>query len=105
MSEIKRLSRLVKEYLETAARIVNEARQDPTSWPYHVVRDAIVILQMSPQELESELTRLATQYGGCVSCRYSTPVPHYPSLLARWCRLGLAQDTCNHWEPLIGGEE
>lgn len=94
------LERLVKEYMDLARRIVNEAVEDPLSWPYHEVAEAFLILRLGPEGVKRELLGLAREHGGCVSCRHSTVVPHHLSLTARFCRLGLRQDTCGRWEPL-----
>lgn len=95
------VKQLAREYIDLAAKIVGEARADPKAHPLHRIRDAVALLDVGEQRLVVELWKLAQQYGGCISCRHSAPNPECLSLVARFCRLGLAQGTCKRWEPLV----
>lgn len=95
------IEQIAREYLQLASRVVEEARSDPSSHSYMEVRTAGYILDLGEEGLKEELARLARSFSGCVSCKHSMPVPQHLSLLARFCRLGLAQDTCDSWEPLL----
>ncbi len=47
----------------------------------------------------------ARRWGGCVSCANSAVHPDHPSWTIRECRLGLRQDECGEYEPVLGGED
>ncbi|MEM0459327.1 MAG: hypothetical protein QXZ31_05630 [Thermofilaceae archaeon] len=95
------LERLAREYMVLARRVVEEVKSDPGSHSYSEVRMAVQILDLGEDGVKTALEKLAKSYSGCVSCRHSTPVPHHLSLLSRFCRLGLTQDTCGSWEPIL----
>lgn len=95
------IDQIAREYLQLASRVVEEVRSDPGSHSYMEVRTAVHLLDLGEEGVKEELRKIARSFGGCVSCKHSTPVPQHLSLFARFCRLGLAQDTCNNWEPLL----
>ncbi|MEM3943305.1 MAG: hypothetical protein QXJ59_04390 [Thermofilaceae archaeon] len=98
MSELRRLAR---EYLAYAGKVLEETMENPVSHSLSMVRFASWLVQLGEEGVERELRRLAQSFGGCISCRHSEPLPHHITLLARGCKLGLAQDTCGRWEPLL----
>ena len=59
------------------------------------------IMMLPEEQLAEELRRLAKRFRGCVSCVHSAPVPWHPSLTARTCKLGLRQDTCGRYTPVV----
>ncbi|MEM4430451.1 MAG: hypothetical protein QXM08_04745 [Thermofilaceae archaeon] len=92
-----------KEYLDEVYRMLSEGEEPdvPLARLYERVRTAFYIRDLGLEGVKRELERIAREYGGCASCRHSRPVPDYLNLMARWCSLGLRQDTCNRWEPLL----
>lgn len=95
------LERLAEDYIAYAEQIVKDVLENPVSHSLAALRFARQLLDLGKEGVKKELRRLALQFGGCVSCRHSTPLPHYINLIARGCRLGLSQETCKRWEPLV----
>lgn len=91
------LKELAQEYLKYARKVAEEGSED-----LRLLEEAYTILRLEAEgRLEAELKRLAAEYGGCASCRYSRPAwPRSLSLTARFCALGLRQDGCGRREPL-----
>jgi len=92
---------LAREYLRLAEEVYKSVQSGEAIPSYSRVREALWLLQLGFEGVVKELERIAGMYGGCVSCCYSTPYPDHLSLLSRGCKLGLRQDTCKRWTPLL----
>jgi hypothetical protein len=58
-------------------------------------------LGLSLEDVKQVLLQHAQRYGGCVNCAYSSPYHGRFSWTARHCVLGLRQDTCKMYKPII----
>ena len=100
------LRTLAKLYKEMAEKIMERARnldKLPKAEAVkisHAIRDAAIIAQMTEDEIYEELKKLANQFGGCVSCKYSAPTEDNLRLTSRTCTLGLSQSTCVSYERI-----
>jgi len=89
-----RLEELAREYRKNAQRIL----EAPFEYDHREVLKAIRILDL---DLEAKLRKLASIYGGCVSCIYSKPCANAPlELTCRECELGLRQEDCGRWKRI-----
>jgi len=96
------LEELARAYYENAKEILKKASEDPTSVRYDWVRMANEMVLKGLDRVKEWLERLARGHGGCVACAYSRPHPANPvDIYARSCELGLSQDRCNRFKPLV----
>lgn len=106
MNEIT-IKELAKQYLENAEQVLKIARNaekheniSDVKYAYYALREASFIVA-DFNEFYSSLKKLASQYGGCVSCAYSRPHPASPlSFTARTCILGFSQGTCKNYKRI-----
>jgi len=101
------LDRLAKMYYENAKRIVKEIKENihhgkVTYNDYKLLRTASYLVSLGVEGIKQELIKLAKSCSGCVACKHSIPCPQNPcDLTCRYCELGLSQNKCNKFEPLI----
>ena len=63
---------------------------------------AVALLGLSKKDVKRVLTEHAKQAKGCVSCAYSSPYRGAPfNWVVRDCVLGLRQDGCPMYKPMI----
>lgn len=74
--------------------------------------DAAYTLNLEPEDVEYAVLNVAGKYGGCVACRYSRATRNAEvyarqrgslPVTMRSCILGLRQDVCDSFEPIIPG--
>ena len=102
------LRKLAEKYVENAREVLEMVRRGEVEVheAVEVAWRASALLRLGVEGVEKELRRLATTCGGCVSCKHSEPFSpsENPSLsvdlVARKCRLGLAQGTCGAYERI-----
>jgi len=67
-------------------------------------RKEITLWGLSLEDVKRILAAHAKRAGGCVSCAYSSPYHGKFSWVARHCVLGLRQDNCTMYKPMLQGE-
>lgn len=74
--------------------------------------DAALVLNIELEDVENAIINAASQYGGCVACRYSRASRNADAyarqrgslpITMRGCILGLSQTGCSSFEPIIPG--
>ena len=64
-------------------------------------RKEVAELGLSLDDVKRILAAHARRAGGCISCAYSSPYHGNFSWVARHCVLGLRQDNCGMYKPML----
>ena len=67
-------------------------------------RKEVKEMGLTLEDVKRVLAGHARRAGGCVSCAYSSPYHGRFSWVARHCVLGLRQDNCTMYKPMLPSE-